>query len=581
MTTQRGWLAGLSVLLSMGSALEVRAAQQAMHPRSSSPVAMTTNWPVQNDAPAAQSAAARPRGASPVSAEKYPTSAIPHPSPTPECSLVPQPERAYPDISLGLKLLWYIPNRLIDFADIFRLRLRFGPGLAANARVTDYGSLYYGKYCSVYAGLPGPRNPYYARLPLGVECLDGVVIGGVDATDDTPYGPAYGPTEVDVGLHLLVVGAEFGVDPLEIADFLSGLLMVDLEHDDYPRPRSPEPVTTSGVSAGTAKGLFQVAPKPAKFDDLIARLDYLHTNVQQRVSKPLRAADEYFAPDAQQRVEVPDSRLRLGIYTEFIRGRSFDISFKPDVDLDVSLPNMERKLHLFVQSARVNDLPGRSLSETSNKGLTLGARSRFKAYDISTDAGIHDGWPPHAYARLTWHPMYEFENWSFRPQQRVFFDTRDKLGTLSTLYVDRWLGVGHDYYIGSLSSVRYVPFKDHDEINPDDYSPGDYIPYEGDLTWEQTFRVGRVRKMLEERAYVGMYERRDIASGSDIAASIFGTDSHIDTYRITVGMRRPLYQEWIYLEIEPGFEWTAENDYETAFRITLGVDMLFWGPTSK
>lgn len=492
------------------------------------------------------------------------------------------PAGTYPEAALGSKLLWYVPNRLIDFADIFRLRVRFGPGLAAGMRFTDFGAFYAGEYRSVYAGLPGPRNPHYVRLPAGVECLKGVAFGGVDATDDTPYGPAYGPTEVDFGAHLLIVGADVGVDPLEIADFLYGFVLFDLERDDYPRPRKEGPVMTSAVSRETARGMFRLDEKPAGFESWTARLDYLHTNVQQRVSRPVRATDEHFAPRSLQREEVPDSRLRLGLYSEFVGGRKNELTIKPDADIDVTLPNLENRLHVFVQSARADDLPGKSLLAHSSRGLILGMRRLIEDCAISADAGLRATWGvPRAYARLTWHPMFGFEQWSLRPQQRIFFDTRDNLGSLSTLYVDRWLGDGREYYVGSISSAKYLPFKERDGIDPAGIEPGEYVPRDEDLTWEQTFRLGRVRKMLEKRADAGMYERRDIASGGDLSASVFGTGSHVDTYRFTVGIRRPLYQDWIVWEVEPGLEWAVESGYDTAFRITLGVDMLFWGPPGK
>ncbi len=62
--------------------------------------------------------------------------------------------------SWGNAILWYVPNRVLDLLDIFRLRIRVGPGLAANFRITDYGAFYIGNYNSVYVGLPGPRSPH-------------------------------------------------------------------------------------------------------------------------------------------------------------------------------------------------------------------------------------------------------------------------------------------------------------------------------------------------------------------------------------------------------------------------------------
>ena len=110
---------------------------------------------------------------------------VPPPSPAEPASEASAPAR----VSIGRRLLWYVPNRCMDLLDIFRFRVRLGPGLAAGVRVTDFGAFYIGEYYSLYGGLPGPRNPHYLRLPVGAERLKGIVFCGVNATDDTLYVP--------------------------------------------------------------------------------------------------------------------------------------------------------------------------------------------------------------------------------------------------------------------------------------------------------------------------------------------------------------------------------------------------------
>lgn len=481
------------------------------------------------------------------------------PATTPPAFVI-TPARTTPvNIGLGRRLLWYVPNRIMDFADIFRFRVRLGPGMAAGVRLTDYGSFYAGNYSSLYAGLPGPRNPRYVRWPVGRESLRGIVLGGVDATDDTLHGPDYGPTEVDLGFHILLVGAEAGIDPVEIGDFLAGLAMFDLAHDDYPRLRGPGPGRSSGVSRGATVRMIRQDDKPVTFSNFCDRLDYLHTNVQTRISKPVRTVDERFAPDAGERLAVPDSRMRVGLYSECVQHEGFSLSFQPDIDLDVALPNMEKRMNVFVQSGYADKLPGRTPSESRDRDLLVGVRRYFREHSFSTDAGVRMSLHPRAYGRIQWHPRFQFDQWSIRPQQRFFLDTRDKLGSLSTLFVDRWLGAGHEYFVGSVSSAKYITETD-------------------ETTWEQTFKVGRLRERLEERPSFDRFERRDVASGGDLAFSIFGTDGEADTYRLTIGVRRPLYQRWIFWDIEPGLEWVKDHDFETGFRVTAGIDMLFWGP---
>lgn len=481
------------------------------------------------------------------------------PSDSESGAVVSAPQRA----SFSRQLVWYVPNRFMDMLDVFRFRVRLGPGLAAGVRVTDFGSFYCGEYYSVYGGLPGPRNQYFLRSPVGFECLKGVVFCGVNATDDTPYGPAYGPTEIDAGVHLGVVGVDAGVDPLEFADFLTGFLFFDLKRDDYPRPRGPKPAPTSGVTRGMPSGMFGLEEKPPVFHAFTERLDYLHANIHQRVDRPFRTIDEYFTRDVLEKGDVmPNSRLRLGFLAESVRGQDRTYTLRPDADLDVSLPNMENRIHVFAQSGHADELPGLPLTETKDKSLIVGVRRFLKHSSVSADVGVRVKLHPRAFARVTWHPRYDVGDWSIGPQQRFFLDSNDRLGSLSSVFVDRWLGDGHDYYAGSTSSGKYTQDRDMWE-------------------WEQSFRLGRVREVLKKETIVGRFGRRDIASGVEFAAHVFGTELGVDTYRLTYGIRRPLYQKWIIGRIEPGIEWTEENDYQTAYRITIGVDMLFWGPPAN
>jgi len=131
------------------------------------------------------------------------------------------------------RIVWYLPNRTMDLLDLFRARVRIGPGFAFNVRVTEHADAFNGTYYTGFIGLPGPRMEPLLPAPLGLECEKGIKLLGVDATDDMNHEPGYAPTEVDVGLHLLVAGAEVGFDPVEMGDFLVGWLLIDPRGDDH------------------------------------------------------------------------------------------------------------------------------------------------------------------------------------------------------------------------------------------------------------------------------------------------------------------------------------------------------------
>ncbi len=130
-------------------------------------------------------------------------------------------------------VLCYIPNRLVDLLDIFRIRAKVGPGAAVGARVSKYGAVYLGSQISVYAGLPGPRVDKLFRSPVGIESYNGAVLSVLDATANAGFDPDYSDTEIGANLHLLFFGLDLSVDPVEIADFFTGFVLVDLREDTF------------------------------------------------------------------------------------------------------------------------------------------------------------------------------------------------------------------------------------------------------------------------------------------------------------------------------------------------------------
>jgi len=135
--------------------------------------------------------------------------------------------------SIAHRVLLYIPNRIVDLLDIFRVRVRVGPGVAADVRATKYASAFVGAYASTYVGLPGPRMRRIPRSPIGFETLNGAQLSVLDATAAFDLGPEYSPSEFGAGLHLGIVGVDLGIDPVEIADFLVGFGTFDPRNDEF------------------------------------------------------------------------------------------------------------------------------------------------------------------------------------------------------------------------------------------------------------------------------------------------------------------------------------------------------------
>lgn len=135
------------------------------------------------------------------------------------------------DRSIPYRILIYIPNRVLDLFDIFRIRARVGPGIGIGVRATELLSAELTSYATLYAGLPGPRQEPTIRSPVGAEMYSsaGFSIFSIKTRD---YGPHFSPSEFGIDVQLAIAGASIGIDPVEILDFLTGFVGVEVVEDD-------------------------------------------------------------------------------------------------------------------------------------------------------------------------------------------------------------------------------------------------------------------------------------------------------------------------------------------------------------
>jgi hypothetical protein len=127
-------------------------------------------------------------------------------------------------------ILMYLPNRIFDLMDIFRIRVRVGPGISVGVRATRPASAFVGFHSSVFAGLPGPRGKAEFPWPAGIENRGGAQVSIVDMSTKETY---YDPLEIGLEAHPLIVGFNFGIGVFELLDFATGFLFIDLQRDDF------------------------------------------------------------------------------------------------------------------------------------------------------------------------------------------------------------------------------------------------------------------------------------------------------------------------------------------------------------
>ena len=120
-------------------------------------------------------------------------------------------------------LLW-IPNRIMDFIDVFRIDVGIGPAIGGVARFSKYGQIGYRHMYpfSFRAGDFGRKMPFL----LETEYEQGVGDTFRQSSDRTVCN-----TEIGLGLDL-GLGGYAGICAEEMLDFFAGLVFIDLEADD-------------------------------------------------------------------------------------------------------------------------------------------------------------------------------------------------------------------------------------------------------------------------------------------------------------------------------------------------------------
>jgi hypothetical protein len=317
---------------------------------------------------------------------------------------------------------------------------------------------------------------------------------------------------------------------------------------------------------------LELLEKPATFDSWGQRLDFIQNNFTAEAQGYIDGADRIFIKDSADLQPVPHSRFRLGTYLELEEDGGLNLRFSPDFEVDINIPNLEHRLNVFLDTATSDELPGTTPTER-DRGFNAGLRKATRNFNV--DAGVNVKWLPELFARVDWRPHWTVSGWKIYPVQRVYWESEDGYGSVSSLDINgllrrRWL-------VKSTSAVRWREVANDDEAPPED--PEEFFDGDRGFEWEQSLSLGYVTKLMsvKDRGRIVSFDR--VAEATGIRASLFGhTEGDYagpDRVRVSLGHRRPIYKNWIFLVIVPEVEWYKEFDWEFVPRIRVGFDMLF------
>lgn len=138
---------------------------------------------------------------------------------TPEASMPSEGE-----LSILRKILWYLPNRVIDLVDIVKIDVGVGSSAGGLVRLSRYGQIgaRYVHPLSVRVGMRGRELPFFFERESEY---------GFCSSFNQSEARHVTPLEIGIGADL-GIGAYIGVSIDELADFLLGFFFLDLKHDD-------------------------------------------------------------------------------------------------------------------------------------------------------------------------------------------------------------------------------------------------------------------------------------------------------------------------------------------------------------
>ena len=281
-------------------------------------------------------------------------------------------------------------------------------------------------------------------------------------------------------------------------------------------------------------------------------LDSLHSYVFSNLNCRVSRADAWFAEKSGPVKPSTNSHFEIKLFLDISGERNGRMNLEPDFDASLHLPNLERRLHLFINNLAPDELPGTDPVERRKEQWFVGARRPFEVFDIEVDTsvGARGEWPPAAFCEIEFRRRCVFGPWYVYPRQSFFWFTDDTgLGAKTSLTVDRWLDEA--VIARSISAAKWTQ-------------------------GEQTFQWQQV--LMLNWIIDGVVEDQHCSLGTwvTVAGHKNGTGI-VDSYRWDMALRLPLYRRWLYAIINPRLEWKNENNWDTEWGMVLGMDFLFWG----
>jgi hypothetical protein len=286
----------------------------------------------------------------------------------------------------------------------------------------------------------------------------------------------------------------------------------------------------------------------------LSLLDRWHDRLFLEVQDFIARADAHFVGDGESPLPVPVSPFRIALESDAIlhEDRSLDLRPRADVDVLLELPNLERRLRVFVTSETLDESP-RVLSSASSAiraGLRL-TPLKFLDFDVGVRADV----PPVAFVSLRWQPDVKFGLWSLQPLAKLYVESDTGPGVAAGFSADRWM----DHWV--FRSASYA----------------NWLRNTGDTELTQSFTLAHALETIKFGRYSDVVGGRDFARGYGLQLFATGThDTGAQRYEASLFFKHPTRTRWLYWHVAPLVSWERAYHWHPDPGIRLGIDALFW-----
>jgi len=177
---------------------------------------------------------------------------------------------------------------------------------------------------------------------------------------------------------------------------LTGLVAALITSLSATAPAGEQPPSAPMTESAAAK------PPPS-------RIDAWHDALYDKVQSWALALDHSFVRDGETPEPTPSSPFRISIDAEAVHHPDgFEFKAQPDIDLLLQLPNLERRLKLFITSDELQESP--FLVNDRERRVRAGGRLALTE-DLNFDLGVRVDLPPVAFTAIRWQRQVGAGGW--------------------------------------------------------------------------------------------------------------------------------------------------------------------------